>query len=103
MKAWLAIYNLNGKETRWWRDLKHTKRDEVKDIIWSTFSKIFQEKYMSKIFFDKKIKEFHELNMGSLTMDTFVNKFLDLLHYVPYIKYEKVKIQQFLGCLPPNF
>ena len=41
--------------------------------------------------------------MGSLTMHAFINRFLDLLHYVPYIKDEKVKIQQFLGCLPPNF
>ena len=69
MKSLLAIYNLNGKESRWWRDLKHTKREEVKDIRWSTFSKIFQEMYMSERFFDRKIKEFHELNMGSLTMD----------------------------------
>ena len=58
---------------------------------------------MSKRFFDRKVKEFHELCMGSITMDTFINRFLDLLHYVPYIKDEKVKIQQFLGCLPPNF
>ena len=36
-------------------------------------------------------------------MDAFINIFLDLLHYVPYIKEEKVKIQQFLGGLPPNF
>ena len=30
MKVHLAIYNLNGKEARWWRDLKHTKKEEVK-------------------------------------------------------------------------
>ena len=41
--------------------------------------------------------------MGSMTMNAFINRFLDLLYYVPYIKDEKVKIQQFLGCLPPNF
>ena len=64
---------------------------------------IFQEKYMSKIFFDRKVKEFHQLCMVSMTMGDFINIFLDLLHYVPYIKDEKVKIQQFLGCLPPNF
>ena len=56
---------------------------------------IFQGKYMSERFFDKKVKEFHELHMGSMTMDAFINRFLDLLHYVPYIKDEKVKIQQF--------
>ena len=58
---------------------------------------------MSERFFDRKVKEFHELCMGSMTMDAFINIFLDLLHYVPYIKEEKVKIQQFLGCLPPSF
>ena len=38
-----------------------------------------------------------------MTMDAFINIFLDLLHYVPYIKEEKVMIQEFLGCLPPSF
>ena len=41
--------------------------------------------------------------MGSMTMDAFINIFLDLLHYVPCIKEEKVKIKQFLGFIPPNF
>ena len=58
---------------------------------------------MSEIFFNKKVKEFHKLGMGSMTMEEFINKFLDLLHYVPYIKEEMVKIQQFLGCHPPSF
>ena len=58
---------------------------------------------MSKRFFNQNVKDFHELRMGSMTMDAFINRFLDLLHYVPYIKEERVKIQQFLGCLPPSF
>ena len=58
---------------------------------------------MSKRFFDRKVKEFHELKMGSMTMDAFNNIFLDLLHCVPYINNENVKIHQFLRCLPPNF
>ena len=58
---------------------------------------------MSERLFDHKVNEFHELHMGSMTMDTFINRFLDLLHSVPYIKEEKVNIQQFLGCLPPSF
>ena len=47
----------------------------------------------SKNFFDKKVKECHVLRMGSITMVSFINIFLDPLHYVPYIKDEKVKIQ----------
>ena len=52
MKAWLAIYNLNGKVARWWRDLKHTKKDELWEICWDTFQKNFQEKYMSERLFE---------------------------------------------------
>ena len=103
MKDRLAMYNLNGKVARWWRDLKHTKKDEVREIRWSNFHKIFQEKYMLGRFFNRKVKDFHKLRMVSMTMDAFINTFLGLLHFVPYIKDEKVKIQQFLGCLPPNF
>ena len=58
---------------------------------------------MLERFFDIKVKEFHELIIGSMTMDDFINRILDLLHYVSYIKVEKVKLHQFLGCLPPNF
>ena len=83
--------------------MKHTKKDEVKEIIWINFYRIFQEKYMYEIFIKRKVKEFHELNMGSMTMDSFINRFLDLLHYVPCIKDKNVKIQHFSGCLPPNF
>ena len=102
MKSRLAIHNLNGKSTRWLRELKHNKKYEVKEIQWTKFCKTFQEKYMSEEFFDGKVKEFHELRMGYITIDDFINIFLYLLHYVTYIKDEKVKIQQFLGCLPTN-
>ena len=93
MQAMLAMYNLNGKAARWWWYLKHTKKDELQEISWEKFQNIFQEKYMLERFFDHKVKEFHELDMGSMTMDAFIKIFLDLLHYVPYIKEEKVKIQ----------
>ena len=83
--------------------MKHTKKDELREIRWSKFRKIFQDKYMSEIFLDRKVKEFHNLCMGSMTMDDFINIFLDMLRYVPCIKDKKVKIQSFLVCLPPNF
>ena len=83
IKAHLSIYNLNGKATRWWRDLKHTKKYELRELWRSKFRKFFQEKCMSKWFFERKVKEFHELRMGSMTMDAFISIFLDPLHYVP--------------------
>ena len=32
MKSRLAIYKLNDKAARWWRELKHTKKYELKEI-----------------------------------------------------------------------
>ena len=36
-------------------------------------------------------------------MEEYANKFLELLRYVGYIKYEKVKIQRFLSGLPQSY
>ena len=37
MQARLSIYNLNGKATRWWQDLKNAKKDELREISWELF------------------------------------------------------------------
>jgi hypothetical protein len=74
-----------------------------KEISWKQFEKHFKKKYMSEIYYDGKTKEFYELKMGHLTIDEYINKFLDLMRYVPYIKYEKVKIHGFISGLPQSF
>ena len=38
-----------------------------------------------------------------MTMEELINKLLDLLRFVPYIKEEKVKVQRFLSCLPQAY
>jgi hypothetical protein len=48
-----------------------------------------------------KMKELFELKLGTMTMDEYHEKrFFDLLKYVDFIKYEKIKIQRFLSGLP---
>ena len=32
IKSHLAIYNLNDKATRWWRDLQHTEKYDLREI-----------------------------------------------------------------------
>jgi hypothetical protein len=46
------------------------------------------------------MQEFVELNLGSMTMDGYENRFFELLKYVGFIKDQKVKIQRFLSGLP---
>ena len=62
-----------------------------KDLSWKNFDKYFNKKYLSETYFDGKNKEFYELKLGQLTIDEYINKFLKLMRYVPYIKDVKVK------------
>jgi hypothetical protein len=38
-----------------------------------------------------------------MAMDDVINKFLDLLRFMPYIKEDKVNIQRFLSFLPQSY
>jgi hypothetical protein len=58
---------------------------------------------LSEKYFDEKAKEFYKLKLGQLTIEEYVNKFLDLLRYVPYIKAEKAKAQRFISGLPKEY
>jgi hypothetical protein len=84
---------MNGKASIWWEDLKNVKGIHEEDLTWQQFEKYFRKKYLSEIFFDEKTKEFYELKLRQLTIEEYVNKFLELLRYVPYIKAEKAKVQ----------
>jgi hypothetical protein len=46
------------------------------------------------------MKDLFELKLGSMTMDEYERRFLELLRYVGFIKYEKVKIQIFMSGIP---
>jgi hypothetical protein len=38
-----------------------------------------------------------------MTMEDLINKFLELLRFVPYIHEDKVKIERFLSFLPQSY
>jgi hypothetical protein len=103
MKARVATFNLNGKASIWWEDLKNVKGVCEEDLSWEWFEKYFRKKYLSEKYFDEKTKEFYELKLGQLTIEEYVKKFLDLLRYVPYIKAEKAKVQRFISILPKDY
>jgi hypothetical protein len=103
MKVRMAIYNLKGKVSIWWQDLKLAKGLKEKQMEWSDFKKYFKKQYLSESYYERKTKEFYELRLGQMTMDDLINKFLELLRFVPYIREDKVKIQRFLSCLPQSY
>ena len=44
-----------------------------------------------------------DLKLGSMTMEAYEKKFLELLNYADFIKYEKVRIQRFLSGLIESY
>jgi hypothetical protein len=77
--------------------VKHIKE---KSITWRELKKYFENKYLNKRYYDKKMKEFFELKLGSMTIDEYERRFLELLKYVSFIKDETIKIQSYLNGLP---
>ena len=49
------------------------------------------------------MEDVFELKLGSMTIDSYAKKFLELLKYAYFIKYEKVNIQRFLSGLPESY
>jgi hypothetical protein len=48
------------------------------------------------------MKELFELKLGSMTIDEYEQRFLELLKYVLFIKDETVNIQSYLSGFPPS-
>jgi hypothetical protein len=96
----IVIYQLKGKASMWWDQLVQVQHIKEKNVTWKEFKKYFENKYLTKRYYDKKMKEFFELKLGSMTIDEYERRFLELLKYVSFIKDETVKIQRYLSGLP---
>eukprot|EP00253_Pinus_taeda_P010499 PITA_10499 len=101
LKARLAIFQLQGKATLWWEEVKIVKGVTEQTITWDSFQKYFKERYLTERFYDEKAREFHDLRLGQQIMDEFITRFTSLLCYVPYIREEKAEVQRFVSNLPP--
>ena len=65
---------------------KHGTRAGRKNVTWEDFKDKFKCRYLNERYYDDKVKKFHELRLGKLTIDDFLTKFTNLLRYVPYIR-----------------
>ena len=101
-KAIIFVYNLSGRALIQWEKLGKIKGNKERKIVCKQFKKYFK-KYLFARYYDNKRKEFHDLNLGQLVMEEYMNKLLKLLRYVDYIRDERVKIQRFLNGLPKNY
>jgi hypothetical protein len=84
----------------WWDKYVQVQHIDENKATWREFKRYFQRKYLTKRYYDKKMKEFFELKLGSMTIDEYERRFLELLKYVSFIKDEKFKIQIYLSGMP---
>jgi hypothetical protein len=96
----IVIYQLNGKASMWWDRYVQVQHIDEKKVTWREFKRYFQKKYLTKRYYNRKMKEFFELNLGSLIIDEYERRFLALLNYVPFIKDEQVNIHGYLSGFP---
>jgi hypothetical protein len=76
----------------WWDQFVQVQHIDEKKVTWREFKRFFQKKYLTKRYYDKKMKELSELKLGSMTIYEHERIFLELLKCVVFIKYEQVKI-----------
>jgi hypothetical protein len=99
-KGRIAIYQLKGKASMWWDQLVQVQHNREKNVTWKEFKRHFEKKYLTKRYYDEKMKEFFELKLGNMTIDEYKNIFIELLKYVSFIKDETVNIQRYMSGLP---
>jgi hypothetical protein len=84
----------------WWDQLVQVQHIKDKSVTWKEFKEYFEKKYLTKRYYDKKMKDLFELNLRSMTIDEYERRFLELLKYVCFIKDDTVKIQRHLSGFP---
>jgi hypothetical protein len=84
----------------WWDQFVQVQHIDEKNVTWREFKRYFQKKYLTKIYYEKKMKEFFELKLMRMTINEYERRFLELLKYVSFIKDELVKIDRYLSGMP---
>ena len=84
----------------WWDQLKQANNLDEKRISWRQFKGYFQEKYLFEHYYERKMKYFFELKLGTMKMEECEKRLFKLLKYDDFIKDENAKIQSFLSGLP---
>jgi hypothetical protein len=63
IEAIISTYQLQGKVTMWWDQLKQANHLDEKMISWRKFKGYFQEKYLCEHYYERKMKNLFELKL----------------------------------------
>jgi hypothetical protein len=81
-KVLFAAHQLFGTAANWWETYCNTHAD-VDSITWNEFKAHFCHHYVPRGTMKLKKKEFTNLKQGSMTVNEYLNSFIQLLRYAP--------------------
>jgi hypothetical protein len=71
VEARISTYDLQGKASMWWNQIKQAKNLIEKRISRRQCKGYFQEKYFPKHHYERKMKELFELKLETMTMKEY--------------------------------
>jgi hypothetical protein len=81
-KVLFAVHQLYGTATNWWKTYCNT-HVSVDTITWNEFKACFRTHYVPRGTMKLKRKEFADLKWGGMTVNEYLNSFIQLSRYAP--------------------
>jgi hypothetical protein len=81
-KVLFAAHQLYGTTTNWWETYCNTDAN-VDTITWNEFKAHFRTYYVPRGTMKLKRKEFTDLKQGGMTVNEYLNSFIQLIRYAP--------------------
>jgi hypothetical protein len=81
-KVLFAAHQLFGTTANWWETYCNTHAD-VDSIMWNEFKAHFCNHYVPRGTMKLKKKEFADLKQGGMTVNEYLNSFIQLSRYAP--------------------
>jgi hypothetical protein len=81
-KVLFAAHQLYGTVANWWETYRNTHAN-VETISWNEFKARFHTHYVPRGTMQLKRKEFTDLKQGGMTVNEYLNSFIQLSRYAP--------------------
>ena len=81
-----ATFALEGPAERWWTGTEVLLKEDLGEnarITWDKFKEVFNETYFPEVVSDRKAREVFDLVQGSMTVEEYTAKFIDLSRFAP--------------------
>jgi hypothetical protein len=102
-KVLFAAHQLDGTAAKWWETYCNTHVN-IDTITWNEFKAHFRTHYVPRWTMKLKKKEFADLKQGGMTVNEYLNSFIQLSRYAPNdINTDEKKQDVFLNGLNNDF